>query len=66
MASVLDKWPIIQRTKDLEYFHINQDCYEWVNGAPVEITDKQFRELTKGKEFETLDFGFRDKTGGLG
>ena len=54
------KLPIIQRTKDCEYFHINQDCYEHVNGHAQLITDKQFRELTKGQEFETLDFGLEE------
>jgi len=55
--------PLIQRTKACEYFHINQDYYEWVNGRAGLITDKQFRKLTKGKEFETLDFGINYKGG---
>jgi len=47
--------PIIQRTLDGRYFHINEKCFVWVNGAAVEIPPALFREATKHEELLTWD-----------
>jgi len=52
---MIARLPIIQRTKDGSYFHLNEDCYAWVNGSAVEITPEQFRAAIKGEELETFD-----------
>jgi len=47
--------PIVQRTKDGSYFHLNEDCYAWVKGSAIEITPEQFRAATRNEELETFD-----------
>jgi len=56
--SDLKERPVIQRTKDREYFKINQHCYKYIGGYAEAITDKEFRESTKDEDFETWDFKF--------
>ena len=55
MEGIKDRLPIIQRTPDRMYFHINRDCYAWVKGAAIKITSEEFRVATKNTELETLD-----------
>jgi len=61
MTGDLKERPVIQRTKDREYFRINNACYRWVNGHAERIEDIEFRESTRGKEFETLDLELGSK-----
>jgi len=47
--------PVIQRTKDGLYFHVNEDCYKRIEGVANKITPGQFRAATKGEKLETFD-----------
>jgi len=55
--------PVIQRTPDRIYSHINEHCYKWSHNGAIEITDKEFKATTENKKLETCDLDLDDILG---